>query len=85
MSVPWRSAAEALRRHDAVHDVGAARDAFAAFELQLCFAEDPAWAGLNDLGLQDTGFDHHAIGAPRTAALAKTLRLIPPHPQSAAM
>ncbi|MFB7289957.1 hypothetical protein [Actinacidiphila glaucinigra] len=152
MSVPWRSAAdvlaETLRRHgaapDAVHDVGAAWDAFAEFlavevggveeadgdgfivewgrwdwnddlpalsfgrllavhdtggdgdsahrqpeyrkvELQLCFAEDPAWAELDDLGLQDTGFDHHVIGAPRRAALAETLRLIQSHPQLAAM
>ncbi|MFI8184043.1 hypothetical protein ACIF70_26485 [Actinacidiphila glaucinigra] len=54
-------------------------------ELQLCFAEDPAWAELHDLGLPDTGFDHHAIGAPRTAALAETLRLIQSCPQLAAM
>ncbi|MDX2811573.1 hypothetical protein ABZ312_35660 [Streptomyces sp. NPDC006207] len=75
----------------AVHDTGGNRNdphrqpGYWEVELQLCCAEDPAWAELDDLGLQDTGFDHHAIGAPRTAALAETLRLIRSYPQLAAM
>ncbi|WP_217554986.1 hypothetical protein [Streptomyces sp. GbtcB6] len=54
-------------------------------ELQLVFAEDPAWADLDTLGHQDTGFDYDEIGAPRIAALGETRRFIESYPQLAAM
>ncbi|MFJ9865262.1 hypothetical protein [Streptomyces sp. NPDC101165] len=54
-------------------------------ELQLVFAEDPAWADLDSLGHQDTGFDHAEIGAPRITALEETRRFIESYPQLAAM
>ncbi|OIJ65354.1 hypothetical protein WN71_024080 [Streptomyces mangrovisoli] len=54
-------------------------------ELQLVFAEDPAWADLDSLGHQDTGFDHDGIGPPRAAALREMRRFVESHPQLAAM
>ncbi|MEU2620900.1 hypothetical protein ABZ642_22650 [Streptomyces sp. NPDC007157] len=54
-------------------------------ELQLIFAEDPAWADIDSLGHQDTGFDYDEIGAPRTAALGEMRRFIESYPQLAAM
>ncbi|MFF3633124.1 hypothetical protein [Streptomyces sp. NPDC002250] len=54
-------------------------------ELQLIFAEDPAWADLDRLGHQDTGFDYDEIGAPRIAALGEMRQFIESYPQLAAM
>lgn len=54
-------------------------------ELQLIFAEDPAWADLDSLGHRDTGFDYAEIGAVRTAALKEMRRFIESYPQLAAM
>lgn len=54
-------------------------------ELELVFAEDPAWADLDGLGHQDTGFDHREIGAPRIAALREMRRFIESYPPLAAM
>ncbi|MFE5186814.1 hypothetical protein [Streptomyces sp. NPDC056628] len=54
-------------------------------ELQLVFAEDPAWADLDSLGRQDTGYDFDEIGAARTAALAEMRRSIHACPPLAAM
>jgi hypothetical protein len=54
-------------------------------ELQLIFAEDPAWADLDRLGHQDTGFEYDEIGAPRMAALGEMRRFIESYPQLAAM
>ncbi|MFF4843703.1 hypothetical protein [Streptomyces collinus] len=54
-------------------------------ELQLIFAEDPAWADLDSLGHQDTGFDYDETGAPRIAALGEMHRFIESYPQLAAM
>ncbi|MGW6903089.1 hypothetical protein [Streptomyces sp. NPDC054940] len=54
-------------------------------ELLLTFAEDPAWADLDSLGHQDTGFDFDEIGAPRTAALGRIRRFLQSCPQLAAL
>ncbi|WP_336115011.1 hypothetical protein [Streptomyces sp. PTD9-10] len=54
-------------------------------ELQLVFAEDPAWTDLDRLGHQDTGFDYDEIGAPRIAALGEMRQFIESYPQLAAM
>ncbi|MGW3724337.1 hypothetical protein [Streptomyces sp. NPDC000851] len=54
-------------------------------ELQLVFAEDPAWADVDSLGHQDTGYDFAEIGAPRAAALLEVRRFIESYPQLAAM
>lgn len=54
-------------------------------ELQLIFAEDPAWVDLDSLGRQDTGFDFDAIGAPRTARLGAMRRFMESYPELAAM
>lgn len=54
-------------------------------ELQLVFGEDPAWAALDSLGHQDTGFDYDEIGMPRTVALGEMRRFIESYPQLAAM
>ncbi|MGW2931043.1 hypothetical protein ACWDA7_04055 [Streptomyces sp. NPDC001156] len=54
-------------------------------DLQLIFAEEPAWADVDSLGHQDTGFDHDEIGAPRIAALREVRRFIESYPQLAAM
>jgi hypothetical protein len=54
-------------------------------ELELTFAEDPAWADLDRIGRQDTGYDFGQIGAPRTAVLVEVPRFIKSHPQLAAM
>lgn len=54
-------------------------------ELQLTFGEDPAWADLDNLGHQDTGFDFDEIGAPRTAALGRIRRFVESYPQLAAL
>jgi hypothetical protein len=54
-------------------------------ELQLCFAEDPAWADLDSVGFHDSGFDYDEIGAPRTAALGAMRRFIECYAQLAAM
>ncbi|WP_351226830.1 hypothetical protein [Streptomyces sp. NPDC002133] len=54
-------------------------------ELQLIFGDDPAWADLDSLGHQDTGFDYGAIGASRTAALGEMRRFIESYPQLTAM
>ncbi|KUJ36250.1 hypothetical protein ADL25_33740 [Streptomyces sp. NRRL F-5122] len=47
--------------------------------------EDPAWADIDCLGHQGTGFDHHGIGALRTAALGTMRRIVESFPQLAAM
>ncbi|WP_217239368.1 hypothetical protein [Streptomyces sp. AC555_RSS877] len=54
-------------------------------ELQLIFGEDPAWADLDSLGHQDTGFDFDEIGPPRTAALGRIRRFVESYPQLAAL
>jgi hypothetical protein len=54
-------------------------------ELQLIFAENPAWADLDSLGHQDTGYDFAEIGATRGAALAEARRFIESYPTLAAM
>ncbi|MGW1674481.1 hypothetical protein [Streptomyces sp. NPDC002324] len=54
-------------------------------ELQLVFAEDPAWADLGSLRCQDTGYNFDEIGTPRAAALVKVRRFITSCPQLAAM
>ncbi|MCL8015220.1 hypothetical protein [Streptomyces sp. AS02] len=54
-------------------------------DLRLVFAEDPAWAGLDGLGHQDTGYDFTEIGTPRAAALAEVRRFIESYPPLAAM
>ncbi|WP_181649667.1 hypothetical protein [Streptomyces sp. WAC00263] len=54
-------------------------------ELELRFADDPAWSDIDSVGLQDTGFDAAEIGAPRTAVLADIHRLVHSYPQLAAM
>lgn len=54
-------------------------------ELQLIFGEDPAWADLDSVGHQDTGFDFDEIGAPRTAALGRIRHFMESYPQLAAM
>ncbi|MEU7662324.1 hypothetical protein AB0B60_28110 [Streptomyces lincolnensis] len=56
-----------------------------AVELLLVFAEDPAWADLDSLGHQNTGFDFTAIGAARTAALGDARRFMASYPQLVAM
>lgn len=45
----------------------------------------PAWAALDSLGHQDTGFDYDEIGMPRTVALGEMRRFIESYPQLAAM
>ncbi|MFE6175318.1 hypothetical protein [Streptomyces sp. NPDC056464] len=45
-------------------------------ELQVVFTEDPAWAELDSLGHQDTGYDFDEIGAARDAALVEIRRYI---------
>lgn len=54
-------------------------------ELELIFAEDPAWADLDRLGHQDTGYTFAEIGAPRTTALVEVRRFIESYPPLAAM
>ncbi|MGW6732299.1 hypothetical protein [Streptomyces sp. NPDC055013] len=54
-------------------------------ELQLVFTEDPAWADLDSLGHQDTGYDFDEIGPRRTAALREMRRFIESCPSLAAM
>ncbi|WP_327351899.1 hypothetical protein [Streptomyces sp. NBC_01304] len=54
-------------------------------ELELRFADDPAWSDLDSIGLQDTGFDAAEIGAPRDTVLADNRRLMHSYPQLAAM
>ncbi|MCT9078901.1 hypothetical protein [Streptomyces fulvoviolaceus] len=54
-------------------------------ELELIFPEDPAWADLDGLGHQDTGYDFDEIGAPRADALVEVRRFIESYPQLAAM
>jgi hypothetical protein len=54
-------------------------------ELALIFAEDPAWADLDHLGHQNTGYTFAEAGAPRTAALVQTRRFIESCPQLASM
>jgi hypothetical protein len=54
-------------------------------ELQLVFTEDPAWADLDRIGFQSTGFDYNEIGEPRIASLAEICRVIESYPQLAAM
>lgn len=54
-------------------------------ELQLVFREDPAWADLDSIGHQDTGFDYDEIGELRAAALAEMRRFIESCSQLAAM
>ncbi|ORT57919.1 hypothetical protein [Streptomyces sp. CB03238] len=44
--------------------------------MQLIFGEGPAWADVDRLGHQDTGFDYDEIGASRTAALGEMRRFI---------
>ncbi|WP_371615248.1 hypothetical protein [Streptomyces sp. NBC_00454] len=53
-------------------------------ELQVSFAEDPAWADLHVKG-GNSGFDHAAIGEPRAAALADARRFIEQDPLLGAM
>jgi hypothetical protein len=54
-------------------------------ELQLIFGEDPAWADLDSLGHQDTGFDFDEVGSPRTVALGRIRRFIESYPHLAAI
>ncbi|MCX5255663.1 hypothetical protein OOK27_16205 [Streptomyces canus] len=54
-------------------------------ELQLIFPEDPAWADLDSLGRQNTGYNFDVIGVSRAAALVKLRRFIESCPQPAAM
>ncbi|MFC8434633.1 hypothetical protein [Streptomyces sp. NPDC057253] len=54
-------------------------------ELQLVFAEDPAWADLDSLGRQDTGFRFDGIGVPRAAALGGIRSSLRSYPQLAAL
>lgn len=49
--------------------------------LELVFAEDPAWADLDELGHQNTGFDFAEIGPRRVAALAETRGFLASYPQ----
>ncbi|WNM35788.1 hypothetical protein RKE30_38255 [Streptomyces sp. Li-HN-5-11] len=74
----------------AVNDAGDRDDAdwqpeYWKVELQLIFAEEPAWADVDSLGHQDTGFDYDKIGVPRMAALGEMRRFIESYPQLAAM
>ncbi|MEV7884924.1 hypothetical protein ACWD3I_08300 [Streptomyces sp. NPDC002817] len=54
-------------------------------ELELIFAEDQAWADLDRLGRQDTGYAFAVIGTPRTASLVEMRRFIESCPPLAAM
>ncbi|MEV7732298.1 hypothetical protein AB0O75_09380 [Streptomyces sp. NPDC088921] len=54
-------------------------------ELRLTFPKNPAWADLDSLGHQDTGYNFDEIGAPRAAALVELRRFIESCPQLAAM
>ncbi|MET8325228.1 hypothetical protein [Streptomyces sp. NPDC005181] len=70
----------------AVNDVGERDDPhwqpeYWKVELQLLFCEDPAWADLDSMGHQDTGFDY----VSRTAALGEMRRFIESYPQLASM
>ncbi|MET8274026.1 hypothetical protein ACWD7C_24440 [Streptomyces sp. NPDC005134] len=74
----------------AVNDVGARDDPhwqpeYWKVELQLIFDEHPAWADLDSMGHQDTGFDYDAIGVSRTATLGEMRRFIEAYSQLAAM
>ncbi|MGW0698305.1 hypothetical protein ACWD0A_02990 [Streptomyces sp. NPDC002867] len=73
----------------AVNDVGEddphGQPEYWKVQLQLVFGEDPAWADLDSMGHQDTGFDHAEIGVSRTAALAEMRRFIESSPQLVAM
>lgn len=55
-------------------------------ELELCFAENPAWADLSEMAWANSmGFDFDAIGPDRAAALAQISAFIETLPQVAAM
>ncbi|MFF3461020.1 hypothetical protein [Streptomyces sp. NPDC002619] len=74
----------------AVTDAGECEDShgqpeYWKVELQLIFAENPAWNDLDGIGFHDTGFDYDEIGEPRIAALLEMRRFIESYPQLAAM
>ncbi|MFJ4829452.1 hypothetical protein ACIP79_05930 [Streptomyces sp. NPDC088747] len=54
-------------------------------ELQLIFADDPAWADVDSLGPQDTGFHYAEIGSPKLTELAEIRRFVESYPQLADM
>lgn len=54
-------------------------------QLQLIFNEDRAWADLDSLGRQHTGFEFDALGASRTAALESIRRDLEAYPQLTAL
>lgn len=54
-------------------------------ELQLVFAEDPAWVDLGSLARQDTGFRFDGIGGSRATALGEIRSLLTSYPQLAAL
>lgn len=54
-------------------------------ELELSFAEDPAWADLNIYEYVGAAFEHHPLGEERRAALAEERRYVQTFPQLAAL
>ena len=56
-----------------------------AVELQLLFAEDPAWAEVGELPWNDMGFDFDPPGPARSATLAQIAEFIETLPQVHAM
>jgi hypothetical protein len=81
----------AFTRQIAVSDEGARDDEFRqphlwAFELQLLFAEDPAWADVAELAWSDSmGFDFDPPGPERAAMLTQIAEFIETLPQVRAM
>jgi hypothetical protein len=57
-----------------------------AVELELTFAEDPAWADLSEMAWKDSmGFDFDPVGPERAAALARISGFVETLPQVAAL
>jgi hypothetical protein len=54
-------------------------------ELQVCFANDPAWSDVDGLGFQNTGFRFAEIGQPRLSALTEARAFVESFPQLSAM
>lgn len=89
----WNESRPALAftRQIAVSDEGTRDDEFWqpnlwAFELQLLFAENPAWADVGELAWNDSmGFDFDPVGPERAAMLAQIAEFIETLPQVSAM
>jgi hypothetical protein len=75
----------AVNDHDWERDDSNWQPQYWKLDLQMCFADHPDLAGLDDIGFQDTGFDFYEIGSARAAALVETRAFIQSYPQLTAL